>query len=158
MITTMTQSDFAKHIGVTRQAVSKMKKEGILVIKNKRIDVSKTLEYLEKLGRLENGKKINREIDDIASGDYAEIRKKYLMERIRKTKIENDEKEGILINVDEAKNLIESFMTPIIQDMDGLAYNIKIEFPAIDSEIIKYLNNYINNIKIKSQKIVLPIP
>jgi len=158
MITTMTQSDFAKHIGVTRQAVSKMKKEGILVIKNKRIDVPKTLEYLEKLGRLENGKKINREIDDIASGDYAEIRKQYLIERTRKTKIENDEKEGILINVDEAKNLIESFMTPIIQDMDGLAYNIKIEFPAIDSEIIKYLNNYINNIKMKSQKIVLPIP
>ncbi|MCK4440718.1 MAG: winged helix-turn-helix domain-containing protein [Sulfurovaceae bacterium] len=155
MNATMTQSEFAKHIGVTRQAVSKMKKEGILITENKRINVSKTKEYLEKLGRLKKGKKIDREISDTEVRDIADLKRQYLIERTRKTKLENDERQGILIEMDEAKRLVENFLTPIVQDMDNLPNEIKIEFPAISNEMIEYLRNYINNIKIKSQNFKL---
>lgn len=48
----MNQSEFAKHIGTTRQTVSKMKKEGVLVMNGKLVNVEKSLEYLRKIGRV----------------------------------------------------------------------------------------------------------
>ena len=151
----MTQSVFAKHIGVTRQAVSKMKKEGILVIENKQIDVEKTMEYLEKLGRLEHGQKKDREIKEPTSGDYADLRNQYLLERIKKARLENKEKEGSLIEVEEAKRLIGMLMSPVITQMDSLPYTFKTIFPNASDSMIDYLDDYINNIKIESQKDVL---
>ena len=60
----MNQSEFAKHIGTTRQTVSKMKKEGILAMNGKLVDVDKSMDYLKRVGRVskEDGKIVNKGI------------------------------------------------------------------------------------------------
>ncbi len=148
----MNQTEFAKKIGVTRQAVSKMKKEGLLVLKNGKIDPLPSISNLEKVGRLEKAKKIDRSIKEEDINEYTTLRTKYLAEQHRKRKLENDERERILIRLDEAKELVEKFLSPIIRDMDSISNDFRIAFPNATHEMIKWLDNYINDIRIKSQK------
>jgi len=148
----MNQSEFAKLIGVTRQAVSKMKKEGILIIKNGKIDPTPTISNLEKLGRLEKAKTIDKEIEEIDIKKYTALRYKNLEEQHRKRKLENDMLERTVINVEEAKEIIGKFLNPIVQDMDTLPHDFKNTFPLATLEMMEYLSEYMENIKIKSQK------
>jgi len=147
----MTQSKFAEKIGVSRQAVSKMKKEGILIFKNGKIDEAKTILNLEKLGRLKKGKKVNREITDTEIEEYSKMRIQLIKEQVKKVKLSNEEKEGSLIKVDEAKMLLGKFLNPIVQDMDFLSQDFKNTFPTAPNEMLEYLSDYIEKIKIKSQ-------
>ena len=147
----MNQSKFAKEIGVSRQAVSKMKKEGLLIFKNGKIDKDASIKTLEKLGRLKKGKKIDREIKEEDIQSYTSLKNSYLAERIRKEKIENDKREGILIELRIAKQLAENFLQPISTSLDQLSQSFKTRFPEAEPLMIEYLENYIQDIKTASQ-------
>jgi len=115
------------------------------------------IEYQKKqLEELQSIKELQQEAQSKkVDGSQAEWNKYLIMERALKTALERKEKERILINIDEAKNLIESFMTPIIQKMDNLAYEFKTNFPNLEEESLLYLQEYINNIKIEAQNYVI---
>jgi len=155
----MTQSEFSRKIGVTRQAVSKMAKIGELVLtKDGKINYSESCHRLKKFGKLDsnnksiNSKEAQREDKENKVEGATDWRLKLIEEKALTAELNRRKLEGILIEVSEAKRRADEFISPISRKMDNLAYDFKSKFPLADSDMIKYIQNYTNDIKEDAQK------
>ena len=71
------------------------------------------------------------------------------------TALKRKEKARMLIPVDEAKAVIERFLSPVNQKMNDLPFTLKSQFPQIDDEVIEWLLDHINSIKLDVQNEVI---
>lgn len=85
-------------------------------------------------------------LETTSSSQKVQVTKDFWLGRINRQKFLKEERE--LINVDDAKAAIDALLTPLNKALDDLPITLKAHHPDITSEVVEWLIDHVNDLKV----------